>query len=309
MKLSSHSSLFAINIFLIVSILNKNIQCATKEPSYGLQGDDWGGTCATGKAQSPINVVTSSTIKTNFTPLSFTNYDQEVSLKILNTAHTIKFTIPPPFDSLPLYVQGGGLEDTFQFLQGHLHWGSKDRKGSEHTLDGYSAPMELHLVHFNTKYGSTANEAIAANKYNSLAVLSVMFDVGEREDNMKLQPFFESITKLKKSGGTTKTKKKINPSSFILDDRYFFRYNGSLTTPKCNEIVVWTLFKDPTMISNKQFNELLKTKNSKMDENSNNYRNVQSLNGRKVLDSSSPDIQKTHIIVFLFAAIFVTLVY
>ena len=39
-----------------------------------------------------------------------------------------------------------------------------------------------------------------------------------------------------------------------------------------------------------------------MDENSNNYRNVQSLNGRKVLDSSSPDIQKTHIIVFLFAA-------
>ena len=55
--------------------------------------------------------------------------------------------------------------------------------------------MELHAVHFNTKFGSNLAEALATSgkAYNTLAVLAVMFTVQE-EDNPMLQPIVDGIT-------------------------------------------------------------------------------------------------------------------
>ena len=32
----------------------------------------------------------------------------------------------------------------------------------------------------------------------------------------------------------------------------FYRYSGSLTTPNCNEVVTWTVFRDPVTMSQSQ---------------------------------------------------------
>ena len=44
--------------------------------------------------------------------------------------------------------------------------------------------------------------------------------------------------------------------SFLPSNRdEFYRYEGSLTTPKCQETVVWTVFTNPIQISQKQVTE------------------------------------------------------
>ena len=68
-------------------------------------------------------------------------------------------------------MSGGPLNGSYQILQLHLHWGSDDTKGSEHTLDGQEFPLELHIVH--TKNG----EEDPLNTPKGLAVTGFFFEI------------------------------------------------------------------------------------------------------------------------------------
>ena len=136
---------------------------------------------------------------------------------------------------------------------------------------------------------------IATNEYKALVVLGARFAIGH--SNRELAPLFKALANITEPGEKIDLRKNIKLLSFASDTRYFFRYHGSLTTPGCNEIVVWTLFKDPIEISQEQLNMIRKTKYDNMKTNTNNYRPVQDINGRKIYDSSSPDKKRIN---FLF---------
>ena len=41
-----------------------------------------------------------------------------------------------PNENQKFIIKGGPLEDEYQFVQLHFHWGSENGVGSEHTVDG-----------------------------------------------------------------------------------------------------------------------------------------------------------------------------
>ena len=110
----------------------------------------WEATCSVGKSQSPVNLENQIFDKSLVNdPFVFANYQTKlVGAKLNNNGHTVQLDSPNNFTA---QINGGGLNGTYQFAQLHFHWGDTNERGSEHTKNGQAYPLEVHLVHFNTK--------------------------------------------------------------------------------------------------------------------------------------------------------------
>lgn len=234
-----------------------------------------------GSKQSPIDIKPSSAVLENMGDFTFKGYDTSAgySYRILNNGHTAQLNV----DAGEMTVTGGSLPNgPFRLAQFHVHWGSSNDVGSEHTVDGKFYPLEIHLVHFNTRY-TNLTESL---KYeDGLAVLGIFAQVGSTR-NDALQKFvdkFDSIANADTTGDIDAF-----PMNGLLPAKTneFTRYSGSLTTPACLEIVTWTVFKNPITITQTQLNAFRSLNHNAAGLNQeklvNNYRPVQPINGRVV---------------------------
>lgn len=143
------------------------------------------------------------------------------SFVIENNGHTIE-AIPDDLTANSVEVDG----KAYFLQQFHLH------ASSEHTIDGRSAPAELHLVH-KADDGSTL-------------VLGVLVDSGA--PSSALEDFFASVPGRISDEGEALTQ-EIDPAALLPANRVSVQYDGSLTTPPCTEGVLWNVFLDPITAS------------------------------------------------------------
>jgi len=75
----------------------------------------------------------------------------------------------------------------------------------------------------------------------------------------------------------------------VIEIPEFYHYKGSLTTPPCNEIVSWFVYKHPLEISSSSivFLENAWVNDLNFSGGRGNYRFPQYLNGRKVFEVSA----------------------
>lgn len=124
-------------------------------------------------------------------------------------------------------TKADGTTEDFYPIQFHFH------AGSEHTFNGAREALEVHVVH--------------KSKTNSsqLAVIGIMFSDADNIEN----PFLASL-KLNTIG--QRLGKVPLTQTLSMTTGKFYHYQGSLTTPACNEIVEWVVMADILPMSTAQ---------------------------------------------------------
>merc|ERR1719189_3422479 len=180
-------------------------------------------------------------------------------------------------------LTGGPFDagDSYNFAFGEFKWHkTSDTLGSEHSIDGTFAPLELQMVFLkSTTAALTTGAAITATtKWNdhvtavgidatadpsAVAVVNYQFEIGDT-DNAELAPIITEMVQIVTTGAADSgitgaalpvadfnMSALINPDNTNMLEDYYY-YDGSLTLPAgdsgadktkmgCNEIVRWLL--------------------------------------------------------------------
>lgn len=153
------------------------------------------------------------------------------SIEYYNDGHgvTVGFNFN---DGVRPQISGGPLTSPYIFYSLHWHW------KSEHRIDNREFDAELHMVHYNSKYGSF--EAAQQNP-DGLAVLALLYFTGQGltestsavNKTTETRPFIGLIENVLKPGKKHVETQSLYPLFEILGVRTFsyLNYRGSLTTP------------------------------------------------------------------------------
>ncbi|XP_040843591.1 carbonic anhydrase 6 [Ochotona curzoniae] len=236
-----------------------------------------------GWRQSPIDLQRK---KAQFNPqlkaLNLTGYDTAFeSLSMTNNGHTVQISLSP---SMSMTTSDG---TEYIAKQMHFHWGgaSAEVGGSEHTVDGIRRVIEVHVVHYNSKYDSYDR---AQTEPDGLAVIAAFIEINEYAENTYYSQFISRLSEIKHPGDVT-SMENLNVRNMLPEDTsQYYTYLGSLTTPPCSENVLWFVLANPVFLSRVQVwkieNSLLNHQNHTVQ---NTYRRTQKLNDR-VVEASFP---------------------
>ncbi|XP_040849597.1 carbonic anhydrase 2 isoform X1 [Ochotona curzoniae] len=233
---------------------------------------------ANGERQSPIDIDThAAKHDASLKPLQVC-YEQPISRRIINNGHSFNVEFDDSNDKAVL--KDGPLEGTYRLIQFHFHWGSADGQGSEHTVNKKKYAAELHLVHWNTKYGDFGK---AVQHPDGLAVLGIFLKIGSA--NPGLQRIVDTLSSIKTKGKSVDFA-NFDPRGLIPGSLDYWTYPGSLTTPPLLECVTWIVLKEPISVSSEQmlgFRHLSFNKDGEPEDPMvDNWRPAQPLKSRQV---------------------------
>jgi carbonic anhydrase len=209
--------------------------------------EEWGAlgpefaTCKLGKLQSPIDIHGAQVA--NLQPIKF-HYQPSV-LKIIDNGHTIQVNYAPGSS-----IDIGGAH--YELVQFHFH------RPSEEKIDGKSFAMVAHLVHRNSA--------------GKLAVVAVLLDKGGASE--LIDTLWKNIPHEKEKEAVVASV-NIDVNKLLPQNKGYYTFQGSLTTPPCSESVTWFVLKAPLPIADDEIAAFSKIYAL-------NARPVQPLNGRVI---------------------------
>jgi carbonic anhydrase len=197
--------------------------------------------CKLGKLQSPIDI---RGAKPADLPAIKFDY-QPSALKIIDNGHTIQVNYAPGSS-----IDVGGAR--YELVQFHFHHPSEEK------VEGKAHAMVAHLVHKNAE--------------GKLAVVAVLLDKGGASE--LIDTVWKNIPAEKEKESVV-ADVTVDVSKLLPDNRDYYTFQGSLTTPPCSEGVTWFVLKSPVKIADAEIAAFAKLYPL-------NARPVQPLNGREI---------------------------
>lgn len=182
-----------------------------------------------GKRQSPVNFVWfNATVVLTGPRVTIQNIARRPeSIRYENNGHGVSISLNYTNGNQPRFLGGPLGRDSFIFSSMHMHW------RSEHTVGSRMLDAELHLVSYNSKYGSLAQ---ALEYPDGLAVLGFLYEMPPHANNTVfdvVRPFFNGTSYVREPGANYVERRNLFSLLEVIGTAAFtiWNYNGSLTTP------------------------------------------------------------------------------
>jgi carbonic anhydrase len=175
--------------------------------------------CGSGQRQSPIDI--RGGIRVDMDPIQF-DY-RPTGFRVIDNGHTVQVNVG---GGNAIEVQGR----RYDLVQFHFH------RPSEERIDGRLFDMVAHLVHKDAE--------------GRLAVVAVLLDRGSAQP--LVQQVWNNLPLEKHEELAAKAPLDLN--QLLPQDKRYYAYMGSLTTPPCSEGVLWMVMQQPVPIAQEQIN-------------------------------------------------------
>ena len=200
--------------------------------------------CKSGQRQSPIDLRGGMAV--DLEPIRFSY--QASAFSVIDNGHTVQVAL-----AAGNFMELGGRRFELQRLQFH--------RPSEVRIDGRQFAMSVHLLHQDGE--------------GRLAEVAVLLDPGSAHP--AVQTVWNNLPLEKKL--EVKARVSINPGDLLPDDKRYYTYMGSLTTPPCTEGVQRVVMRHPVTVSPDQLDIFARIYPM-------NSRPLQAANGRRIMQSN-----------------------
>jgi len=211
-------------------------------PQEAVEEEGWSGeapVCSSGQRQSPINIPTPSVGEAGGDSfLAKASWKPVRGLRLVNEGDHLSMS-SNQFGYLTIAAGPNGYPKYYQVTEIKL------RMPSEHMIDGRQYAAELQVIHKNQK-------SVLEFEDDDVITASFLFNMGE--ESKLLKQMLPSDLPMESGDYTTLAQPidlmwALGPSM----DGPFVRYEGSHTTPGCEEVVQWAVFEKPLTLSMAQW--------------------------------------------------------
>ncbi|XP_047982783.1 alpha carbonic anhydrase 1, chloroplastic-like isoform X2 [Salvia hispanica] len=211
--------------------------------------------CATGKLQSPINIVSARAVRNSKWKPLIRNY-RAVNVTLVDNKFTVAIEYPDDSGEISL--------DEKQYRLKQMHWHSP----SEHRVNGNRFAAELHMVHVSDD--------------GKVLVVATLFQLGRPDPVLQTidKKLYELGSEYRSSEATAPIQVGVfHPAELRTSLRKYYKYTGSSSVPPCTEHLIYLVIAKPRYISKQQVAALKAPLDIRCK---NNARPCQPLNARHV---------------------------